>query len=215
MTDSATLTIDIQGYWHTGTGRGSGSHLDALVDTHAGGLPYLSGRHLKGLLRDAVYKAEQWGRLDAHKARIGGEKITDLLFGKRYTDPETRVPRDDTTAGLLRIGDGLLPEALRTWLTHSAQQDLREHFYRELSSTRIEDDSGVAKSRSLRGIQVTVPLRLEAAISTLPRLHGDEPQALDWQCILADCLPLIRAVGAQRTRGLGRAVLTLHDGGPQ
>ena len=216
MPDHATLTIDISGYWHSGTGRGSGSHLDALVDTAYDGLPYLSGRHLKGLLRDAVYKAEEWGQLDAFKADHPDAKLTELLFGKRYENPETRIPRDETTQGYLRIGDGLLPTDLRRWLAHRDQDAWRPFLHRELSCTAINGSTGVAKSRSLRSIQVTVPLRLEADIGSMPRLDGNpEEDALladQWPAILAHCLPLIRAVGAQRARGLGRARLQLHGG---
>ncbi len=216
MPDHATLTIDISGYWHSGTGRGSGSHLDALVDTAYDGLPYLSGRHLKGLLRDAVYKAEGWGQLDAFNADHPDANLTDLLFGKRYENLETRIPRDETTQGYLRIGDGLLPTNLRRWLAHRDQDAWRPFLYRELSSTAINGSTGVAKSRSLRSIQVTVPLRLEADIRSMPRLDDNpEEDALladQWPTILAHCLPLIRAVGAQRARGLGRARLQLHGG---
>lgn len=218
MTKQATLHIDIRSYWHTGTGRGSGSHLDALVDTAHDGLPYLSGRHLKGLLRDAVYKAEQWGQLDAFKPEAA-HTVTDLLFGKRNA-ADTRVPRDETTAGLLRIGDGVLPEAIRSWLAHRDQAALRPHLQRELTSTAVDSDTGTAKSRSLRGIQVSIPLHLEASITAqAPLQRGDEAPIPDlsplWRDILEHCLPLIRAVGAQRTRGLGRASLSLQGGRPQ
>ena len=221
MTDHATLTIDIAGYWHSGTGRGSGSHLDALVDTAHDGLPYLSGRHLKGLLRDAVYKAEEWGQLDTFKkahpeAKLTDLKLTELLFGKRYENPETRVPRDETTQGYLRVGDGLLPADLRLWLAHKDQKACRPHLHRDLSSTAIDGGTGVANSRSLRGIQVTVPLRLEADIGLMPRLHGNPEQdallADQWPTILDHCLPLVRGVGAHRSRGLGRASLQLDRG---
>lgn len=215
MTNHAMLTIDIAGYWHSGTGRGSGSHLDAVVDTTHDGLPYLSGRHIKGLLRDAVLKAETWNQLDRFKGPKPGASLTDLLFGRRNQDPESRVPRDETTQGYLRIGDGVLPADLARWLADGNQRALRPYLNRELSSTAIDTGTGVARSRSLRGIQVTVPLRLEAEIGSMPQLHLDPDHALvsgHWPAILAHCLPLIRAVGAHRTRGLGRARLHLHTG---
>ncbi|MGB0723324.1 MAG: RAMP superfamily CRISPR-associated protein [Gammaproteobacteria bacterium] len=224
MIDQATLTIDIHGYWHNGTGRGSGSHLDAIVDTGHDGLPYLSGRHIKGLLRDAVYKAERWRQLDGFltEATDPAITITDVLFGKR-NEPESRIPRDETTVGTLRIANAQLPREIRQWLAQEHEhRRYASHLHRDLSSTAIDGLTGVARSRSLRGIQVNVPLTLSASIeAALPPQVGptgpDEVAhqrerdriAQQWQEVLDRCLPLIRAVGAQRGRGLGRASLSL------
>ncbi|MGB1108954.1 MAG: RAMP superfamily CRISPR-associated protein [Gammaproteobacteria bacterium] len=225
MIEDATLSIDIQGYWHSGTGRGSGSYLDAIVDTSHDGLPYLSGRHLKGLLRDAVHKAETWGQLKNFPLPPQGQSVTEVLFGARFADPETRVPRDETTQGMLRIGDARLPETIRRWLSQPAErQNYARYLQRTISSTAINAATGVAKERSLRGIQVTIPLELQATISfgdpTRAAKNQVEPQSPSdrqihdrWPDILEHCLPLIRAVGAQRGRGLGRASLKLSREG--
>lgn len=205
MPKVAVLSVAIRGYWHAGTGRGSGHHLDALVDTDADGLPYLAGRHLKGLLRDAVHRAEIWGLLAPH-----GDNLTLRLFGSRGYDEGQPVPREDTEPGRLQVGDARLPENLSAWLGHQDQAHLRAGLYRALYSTAVGDE-GVARGRSLRGIQVTVPLDLEAQVRYIPDQLGRHGDALPdcWFSILHECLPLIRAVGANRTRGLGRAVLTL------
>lgn len=203
MPEAAILSVAIRGYWHTGTGRGSGNHLDALVDTDAEGLPYLAGRHLKGLLRDAVNRAEVWGLLTMH-----GCELTTRLFGSRGFDEGQPVPRADTLPGHLHISDARLPGDLCTWLGHPDQKHLRSGLYREIFSTAVNEETGVAQRRSLRGMQVTIPLDLEARVQLLPGpQHGTLAEC--WFTVLRECLPLIRAVGANRTRGLGRAVLTL------
>ena len=46
--NAAMLVIDIQSYWHPGTGRGSGFHLDAVTHTGADGLPLTTVPPLPG-----------------------------------------------------------------------------------------------------------------------------------------------------------------------
>lgn len=51
------ITLDIQSYWHIGSGEEGGSYADALVLKNAAGLPYVPGKSLKGLYRDGFEKA--------------------------------------------------------------------------------------------------------------------------------------------------------------
>lgn len=193
MDESGKLTIDIRSYWHSGSGRGSGSHLDAVTDRDSDGLPYLPGRTLKGLLRDAAWRLECWQSTQRRSNGLTVEK----LFGNRGG------PRQDTTAGVLRIYDARLPESLRAWLKQEEQAAKRAELYRELFETAIASETGVARSKSLRGMEVVVPLMLEARIDSIGPVEH-------WKEWLRPCLSLVRAVGAHRTRGLGRAVLTLE-----
>ena len=58
-----TLTFTLLSYWHAGTGAGRGGDADAVVQRDDDGLPYLPGKSVKGLIRDAVetYAAFQGG----------------------------------------------------------------------------------------------------------------------------------------------------------
>jgi len=206
----ARLIIDIQSDWHPGTGRGSGFHLDALAHAGADGLPRLPGRTLKGLLRDALWRAEQWGWSDVPRG------TTETLFGT-WTNPEVfdeggrdAEAGDDNLSqpGVLRVGDACLPEDLAAYLATDQGRPLIVGLYREHFSTAIDHDTGVAKSRSLRGMQVVVPLQLEARLSVIP---GCTPPT-GWREMLDAVLPLIMAVGAHRTRGFGRARLSFKEG---
>lgn len=188
----ATLVIDIQSYWHPGTGRGSGFHLDAVVHTGPDGLPRLPGRTLKGLLRDAVHRAEQWGWSNTPSGS------TEALFGTLGRDGQPTRP------GLLRVSDATLPDGVAAYLATEAGKPLIPGLYREHFSTAINADTGVAASRSLRGMQVVVPVMLEALVTEIPGIVA----VPDWQTCLAGVFPLVTAVGAQRTRGFGRAHLS-------
>jgi len=189
---AAVLKLDIQSYWHPGTGRGSAFHLDAVTHTGAGGLPRLPGRALKGLLRDALQRAESWGWPNLPAGS------TEALFGTKADNERSSSP------GLLRVSDATLPPEIAAYLaTDPEGQNLVPGLYREHFSTAIDPESGVATGRSLRGMRVVVPLTLQARISEVANV----PVTADWRARLTVILPLIGAVGAHRSRGFGRVRL--------
>jgi hypothetical protein len=186
------LLLDIQSYWHPGTGRGSAFHLDAVTHTGADGLPRLPGRTLKGLLRDALWRAEQWAWPDVPAGSA------DALFGTPADSEGASQP------GLLRVSDAGLPEHIAAYLGGTeAGAKLIPGLYREHFSTAINTKTGVARSRTLRGMRVVVPMMLVAHIGELPGIDN----VPDWRARLAAVLPLVTAVGAYRARGFGRARL--------
>jgi hypothetical protein len=197
--NSHILHIDIRGYWHPGGGRGQGMVLDATCHRDAHGLPVLPGRHLKGLLRDALERAEAWRWKDFRG-------LANQLFGDRTEVLEGSVPNP----GSLRVGDARLPDAIANHLASENGRELVPGLFRALHATAVEHDSGVAKDKSLRGIEVLVPLKIKAAIGLIP---GQKPPPDDWPEKLRGVLPLIDAVGAHRSRGIGRAILSL-EGAP-
>jgi hypothetical protein len=111
---TATLTIELFSWWHAGSGLGRGGDADALVIRDRDGLPYLPGKTLKGLLRDAVQLAEDHGRLPAG--------TTERMFGAN--DPTTLDPRgqhadyDPTPRepGQITVTNATLPDDLADWL---------------------------------------------------------------------------------------------------
>jgi CRISPR/Cas system CSM-associated protein Csm3 (group 7 of RAMP superfamily) len=199
------LQVDIRSYWHPGTGKGSTFSLDSVVNTGRNGLPRVPGRTLKGLVRDACERAEAWGWLADFS-----KPFTDTLFGERSGTPEApldRVPE----AGALRFGDAALPEAVAQYLTNDEDRaKLIPELYREIHMSAIDRETGTARDRSLRGMEVVVPMQLQAPVDLVPGREGElEP---GWQEGLGRVLPLVEAVGAHRSRGLGRAVLSLGEG---
>ena len=200
------LTLDIQNYWRAGTGRGGGSAYDEMVYRNSYGLPVLPGKTLKGLLRDACWRAEQWGHI--------GESTTSQLFGMRFSNdgkPVDPSDKDKTpNAGLIRVSSAELEKETRDylqWLKHDNKEDfegLSDNLFRALSSTAIKD--GSAKDKSLRTSEVTIPLKLVADITIR---DGETKSAEDYAKHLEKCLPLIRAVGNNRSRGLGRVLITM------
>ena len=205
----AAIQLQFNNYWHCGSGRGSGSLVDAVCERDGEGLPYVPGRQLKGILRHAVRRAEAWGWLDAIKLPSGPLRShEELLFGSKSQD----VGKFMTYPGMLLVDNGKLPEADRAWLNRPHMMALKEQFFEELYSTAI-NEMGTAKAHSLRGIEVCLPVTLQAQlalqVTALDSLQRQQQQ--DWMEVsspwkaLRTALPLIDALGAHRSRGLGEA----------
>jgi len=195
------LRVQLLDTWHVGSGRAQGRHLDAVVDRDARGLPYVPGRMLKGLLRDAAQAMQSWGHWSAERV--------ERLFGSASQGSEAGLQ-----PGLLHISSAELSAAERDWLgSDSADaRRQREALFIAQFQTAIDQDSGIAASGSLRGIELVLPVDLMSEVM-LGR-SGQTATDDDWQHLGA-LLPLVRALGAHKTRGHGRARLSWADnGGP-
>ncbi len=196
------IQFQINSYWQAGTGYGGGALADSLVHKDVNGLPFLPGRTIKGLMRDAVSRVEQWGHLP--------KTSTFYFFGSNPV--EEGITRLDTEPGALAFSDAVLPEEITTWLSHPDNTEIRQGLFKQISSTAINPETGCAIDKSLRAIEVTVPLTLTA---TLTVLNENNLNKINWETGktwidgLKSCLKLIRAVGASRSRGLGRVIVTL------
>ncbi len=196
---TVTITFELLSWWHAGSGMGRGGDADALVIRATDdGLPYLPGKTVKGLLRDAVQLADEFKRFNAT-----GQ--TDILFGRK--DPSTPVSADTKSAepyadhespgrapGQLCFNNAELSQEIADWL-RAGGEERKNALFNSLACTAL-DDHGVAKEKSLRTIEVCPPLTLTAEVTG--------PDDDDWIKILSDCARLIRCLGSHRHRGLGR-----------
>lgn len=185
----AKLTFKILSYWHAGTGMGEGANLDAVVNKTASGLPYLPGKTVKGLFKEALLTLFECGRLS-------NETILSCLGGAGSN-------RYDSGMACLEFSNATLEEKMEAWATQSANQNKCRHFFRRISSTSI-DNNGLAEKEALRTIEVTVPLTLTA---TVELNSADKAWIEDFK----KAAPLLRYIGTQRHRGLGRAIVTVTD----
>ena len=212
---SLRLQLSFQGYWQVASGDGAGAFLDALAIKDAQGLPFVPGRQLKGLLRDAARVVRQAGVWQDLEQSLPGEaNLEHCLFGS--ASQSEQEDRYHTEPGMLQIDSAVL--------SAQEQQALRAHPYlipelfEVLHSTAIDSTTGTARDKSLRGYEVALPMTLEARVDwTVTALSGDmqaRQQALIAQKSLAELLepllPLVDAIGSQRTRGLGEVVLSLQ-----
>jgi hypothetical protein len=193
------LNIELLDTWHVGTGRSRGQHVDAVVERDACGLPFLPGRTLRGLLRDAAECLLAWGHARA--------QVVHALFGE-LADTEGPGPSQRSRPGALRLSDARLPASLAAWLADPAQLPLRQALYLESFQTAIDPKTGVPKAHTLRGIELTMPLSLQAELEVFGLNESQTQEAL---LLLDQCLPLVRAVGAHTSRGHGRAQLSFKE----
>lgn len=207
-----TLYIDLKSYWHAGSGRSAGALADALVQKTAQGLPVIGGRHIKGLLRHALSKAQTMGWYSSiHLPEGPAQTLETLLFGSG----SQQEGRFATLPGMLLVSDASLPEAEAQWLAAHENAHVRQYLYSRISSTAINQE-GAAVENSLRTLEVSMPMKLEAGLQ-LAVLAVNEDHRIQQQAWLEQAkpwLPLIEAssmiesVGASRSRGLGEAQFT-------
>lgn len=202
ITRHGWLHLDIRDLWHAGSGRGSGRYLDAVVVTDTTGLPYLPGRQLRGVLRDALSTLQDWGHTAAG--------TVERLFGHEAEVQSDALRYRKSHPGCLAIGNAQLDEPERLWLVSDENVSLRKHLFMEVFSTAIDSRTGVAADASLRGIQVAVPVQLIAPVAL--ESSSVEIATADWQALQL-AARAVRHIGAHRSRGYGRVLLTLREGG--
>ena len=139
-------TITFYSQWHCGSGLSAGADVDALVVKDKNGMPYVPGKTVKGLVREAVEDLVQF--TEADKARLIEE-----AFGK---EGETTGCAYFDNAKLGGDEYGKIVEA-------NASQSL----YNRVTTTAISDE-GTAQNHSLRSIQTVVPCTLHGQISGVP-----------------------------------------------
>jgi CRISPR/Cas system CSM-associated protein Csm3 (group 7 of RAMP superfamily) len=180
--------------WHTGSGLTSGSDLDALVIKDQNNLPFIPGKTLKGLIKNAAENIQKI------KDSTNNDFIR-LIFG--LESPTENIP-DGTMEGQCHFTNAEISKSLQKKIV---SDQLSDYLYRGLSSTAIDYGSGVAVKHSLRRIETTIPLTLEARILNFEDKYKAE---------LTECFQWIKRLGQNRHRGLGRCSFEfIEEGGNQ
>lgn len=170
--------------WHAGSGLSAGSEADAVVIKGHDGFPYIPGKTIKGLFGDAFQ--------DFMSLEIEGfnQENYNRLFGNM--DNKTKV----TSPGSLFFSNVHLPSEEKS----AIGQDHVEFLYRNMASTAINTQTGVAKNSSLRVMEVCIPLSMDGFIQGVN--EEDKP-------LFNQLAKYIRSIGANRNRGLGRCTIKL------
>lgn len=186
-----TINYSIQFYseWHAGSGLTSGSDLNALVIKDKNGLPYIPGRTLKGLLREAAEDLMTFGKCDSEFVK----NVFGLPTGTTKTSKIDAEEEKPTEKGKCFFSNATLSPDLELI---AKENQLSKFFYRSVASTSIEEN-GVAKRGSLRTMETTIPCTLRAEITEFP----DDPKSKEQ---IEYCLQWVKRLGQNRHRGLGR-----------
>lgn len=173
--------IEFHTDWHCGSGLAAGADVDALVVKDEKGMPFVPGKTIKGLVREAV-----------EEIRGFQPKSTDDLndaFGFFDEDPLT------AKKGSMFFKNAVLnPEEYDAIVSNDAARFM----CRDIASTAIDKD-GIAMEHSLRKMEVVVPCTLYGKILNVPNELADE---------IIEAMKFIKRMGQNRNRGLGRCTIT-------
>lgn len=179
-------TITFHSYWHCGSGLAAGADVDALVIKDSNGLPYIPGKTIKGLVREAFDEIQ----VLRNEEEMGDKYLS--LFG--YLDDNTEEQKKDV---VMKKSTVFFTNASLVESEDIIENRLQRFLYKSISQTAIDKD-GIAKRHSLRKMQVVVPCTLKGEIVDVPdELEKD----------LLDALRFIKGIGVNRSRGLGRCTI--------
>jgi hypothetical protein len=185
-----------------GRGDGIAGFLDTEVQHDDFGLPYLTGRALRGLLNyecaDILFALGLQGKKETWAS------TAQYLFGSPGSHG------DDMSR--LRIGDACLPQLLRRAVEIGVKRKelRREEVLASLTAIRrqtaIDEITGAPAENSLRAERVILrgtPFEAELCFTEAPT-----PAAL---ALLAACVKALRRAGTGRNRGRGQLAACLWD----
>lgn len=187
----ATIKYSIQFFseWHAGSGLTSGSDLSALVIKDKNDLPYIPGRTLKGLLREAAEELADLKKDEWHSDFI--KQVFGLPPKKTNDDAIDPEENKRSENGNCFFSNANLPEGITQVVSN---EKLAKFFFRSVASTAI-GNSGVAQKGSLRTMETTIPCTLYAEITEFPNVFEKEIKL---------CFQWVKRMGQNRHRGLGR-----------
>lgn len=181
-------TIEMLSYWHAGTGLGLGVVADAATLKNSDQLPYLPGKTIKGLFKEAFNILEESGKIP--------NNTTQELFGEK-TDTENT--NDIANSGCTFFSNGNLSKNLADELKNNPQE--RECLYETIAQTKL-NDQGIAVNKSLRTIEVCLPVTMFSIITY-------DRQNPHYEEYFNNAAKLIRNLGSHRNRGLGRCQIRI------
>lgn len=190
------ICIKFLGEWLVASGLGDGSRADTVLVRDHHGLPFIPGKSIKGILREA---ARELG-----EARNDLKETKKRLFGGKDEDDS---PGD---LGILRISRGELEPLLRNELINIDNAD-RATFVNDLTIIRSQtaiDSTGSAKNKSLRRIECGIAGMEFVSTLDIDLEESDDEKWFD-EYLRAVCA-MVRVMGAGRYRGFGRCCITYN-----
>ena len=180
-TNNIKYTLTFFSDWHAGSGLSAGAETDAVVIKDSNNLPFLPGKTIKGLVRDALMD------IATMQKELVPTAVIERLLGKEVViNQETK----SSFAGTLFFSNAHIPQGV----ANEISLKMSHHLYRTIASTAIERN-GITKKGSLRSMEVCIPIQLEGYID------GIDPEDIHFIDL---AFKLIRHAGVGRNRGLGR-----------
>lgn len=181
--------VKFYGYWHCGSGLSAGSDVDAVVIKDSSGLPFIPGRTIKGLIKEAIeeilFLEDKW---DEYR-----EMFIDVFGNAEDRNYIVDFGLDDKLgkSGNSFFSNVEFPENMKFKIK---EEKLQNGLFVQLSNTAI-DNEGIALENSLRQIEAVVPVVLCGYIRNVPEAFVD---------LICKSLKMVKRIGLNRSRGLGR-----------
>ena len=193
-------SIEFHTDWHCGSGLTAGADVDALVVKDKNEMPFIPGKTIKGLVREAVEEllllnGDFQKKTEAFIKTFGNSEDRNAMV-----DDESNKAKD---YNYMKKGDAFFKDATLDEKEYKAitSNDAARFMYRDIASTAI-DDNGIAKDHSLRKMEVVVPCTLHGEILNVPEEMDDE---------IVRSFGFIKRLGQNRNRGLGRCTITVVE----
>ncbi|WP_322752137.1 RAMP superfamily CRISPR-associated protein [Frankia sp. Cas3] len=217
-----TLTLHLDSDWHCGTGLGVPGGVDKVINTDHDGLPFVPGKTLTGVWRDAceLVIAALDGSTDPAGAAAGGwHAWVDFLFGSQpvLTDaaqPAQQAPRPAAVS----VRPARYPDALAAALQPTARRPLRDATTFVRPGVKIDPRTGRAADAFLRfeqmarsGVQLTATATLAGWSDAGAGTGFDDDGRRAAAAVLLLGARLVESIGGKRRRGAGRCRLEVTE----
>ena len=215
---SFDLTVNFLAYWFIGTGSESGAYSDLLTLKDPKGFPYVPGKSLKGVFREAFRVAACSGWFDnlcteeeSGKRNEFMENLIQNVFGSDGTRDNIEELHAE---GLIHFSNAELPSELRKTVSGSDQTN---YLFSTVRSTAVDRDTGTADEKSLRTIEVALPMHLHSEVTFDIPESGRSGSVLSEQQFneLVDKFEavagLVTEMGGKRRRGFGRCLWDMKE----
>lgn len=185
-----TYNINMLGYWQCGSGLSAGAEADSGVIKDADGLPFVPGKTIKGLLREAAMEMLNCHAID--------DNLMKAVFGYTSSKESEHSQKKETRTypGNARFSNAEIAGPERDEIKGT----LAPYLYDIIASTSVDLKTGTAESQSLRSIEVVVPVVLTGQIECTTEAEQE---------LLKNCMKWVKTLGAHRNRGLGRCKFTI------
>lgn len=174
-------SVEFHTDWHCGSGLAAGADVDALVVKDEKGMPFIPGKTIKGLIREAVLEI-----------RAFQGKDVDKLFMDAFGFFDNKKQKNK---GCMFFSNA---ELKNDEYNAIVSNNVAKFMYRGISNTAIGKD-GIVKEHSLRKMEMVVPCTLYGEILDVPDEIADE---------IIQSFGFIKRMGQNRNRGLGRCTIT-------
>lgn len=206
------LTVTFHSDWHIGSGSGRHGMVDRVVQRDGSGLPFVPGKTMAGVWRDACEVAAR--ALDGDPSGVprgGWQGWLEFVFGSQ---PSLAGPhnmpagRERPRPAALQIGSLHYPEPVAAALL--SRPLVREAVTFLKPGVRLEARSGRAAPNMLRWVEMARPQAVLLGTGTIAgydRLTEDQQRCV--AALLLAGARLVDRIGGKRRRGAGRCAVAV------